>query len=382
MFFIIAFLIISIACATITIRTLVGYSEKKLSRKLLISSFVVLGWFGPMLVRLLNYFMPLSVSLYQSLYLAAYSLFGFSFILFCFLMLRDILWYAIYGIARLFSKDDWSLNPRNLSVLSYANNVVIGISVLVSVYALYEGSKSPAIKQITLQSNKISRDVQIVQLSDLHLNRASSAKKVSQLVEKVNNLSPDVILLTGDIIDDDATRMEDQLAALSALYAPSGVFASLGNHEYYSGLSSVSYRFRKMGFRLLFNRGAHLEDSNVFVSGIPDAYTANAHPTFNVNFEMALRDSQKDDYKILMSHTPDITQSLNSSYYDLVLAGHTHGGQIFPFHFFVKKANKFLSGDYEVNGMQLHVSNGTGTWGPPMRLFAPSEITLISLQKK
>ncbi len=382
MFFIIAFLIISVACSAITIKTLIGYSDMKLSRKIALSGLILVGWFSSIFVRLLKNNEALDGTVYNFLYIASNSLLGFVFILFCFLLIRDIFWYLIYGSARLLGRDAWSLNPKNISVLGHANMVVMVISFLVGGYAVYEGLKIPEIKELTLVSSKLSRDMKIVHLSDLHLNRTTAVGRIEKIVSTVNNIGADAVLMTGDIIDDDATKMEEQLAALQKLSALYGVYVSLGNHEYYSGLGSVSYRYRKMGFPLLVNRGTHIGDSNVFIAGVPDAFTASIHPTFNINFPQALQKSQETDFRILMSHTPDIAQNLRRSDFDLVLSGHTHGGQIFPFHYFVKKANKFLSGDYNVNGVKLHVSNGAGTWGPQMRLFAPSDITVINLLKK
>lgn len=382
MFFIVASLIISVACSTITIRTLIGYSDMKRFGKIILSGVIILGWFSSIFVRLLKNSGLVSDGVYNFLYAASYTLFGFVFILFCFLILRDILWYALYGVARLLGHDKWSLNPKNLSVLGYANYAVLAASVLVSGYALYEGMKVPQIKELTFQSGKLNRDMRLVHLSDLHINRTTPLSRINKIVNAVNSLGADVVVMTGDIIDDDATHMEEQLAALQKLTAPEGIYVSLGNHEFYSGLSSVSYRFRKMGFPLLMNRGTHIGTAGLFIAGIPDAFTAAAHPTFNINIPQALQKSLDTDYKILLSHTPEVAQNLDKSHFDLILAGHTHGGQIFPFHYFVKRANKFLTGEYNVNGIALYVSNGAGTWGPMMRLFAPSDITVINLLKK
>ena len=120
-------------------------------------------------------------------------------------------------------------------------------------------------------------------------------------------------------------------------------------------------------------------DTNIYLAGIPDSHTASMSPMLNVNFYKALKGSKKTQYKVLMSHTPDFVDYLSSRIIDLQLSGHTHGGQIFPFHLLVKKANKYLAGLYDVRGLKLYVSRGVGSWGPPMRLFAPAEITLISL---
>jgi hypothetical protein len=152
----------------------------------------------------------------------------------------------------------------------------------------------------------------------------------------------------------------------------------MGNHEFYNDIYAAKHAFDALGFNFLFNGGEPIADSNVYLAGIPDLNTMferiSLYRTFNK--------SQKSQYKILLSHTPNIVSSLSTELTDLVLSGHTHGGQIFPFHFLVKQANEFLSGSYRVNNIDLFVSNGAGTWGPSMRLFAPSDIVLINLIKK
>ena len=101
-----------------------------------------------------------------------------------------------------------------------------------------------------------------------------------------------------------------------------------------------------------------------------------------INLWRSIQNSRKSDFKILLSHQPVIINSLSKDLYDLVLSGHTHGGQIFPMHLFAKKANQFLAGKYKVNNIDLIVSRGAGAWGPQMRLFAPSDIIVIDLLKK
>ena len=130
--------------------------------------------------------------------------------------------------------------------------------------------------------------------------------------------------------------------------------------------------------KFLFNGGVHVGNSNIFIAGIPDLTTMYER----VNLWRTLNQSKKDDYKILLSHTPIIIDSLSKGLVDMVLSGHTHGGQIFPFHLLVKQANQYLAGEYNVSGTYLYVSRGAGTWGPTMRLFAPSDIVIINLLKK
>lgn len=379
--FFVAYLIIAIACSSITIKTLVGYSDMKIINKILISLIIVFGWVSPLIITALRKCHGVNPSIYSAISNVGYTLLGFVFILFALLLIRDIIWYAIYGSARAMGLDGWSINPKNISVLGYANLIVILFSISVCIYALYQGGKTPEIKEVKAETNLINKDTRLVQLSDLHINRTTPVSRIHRIVEAVNSLHPDIIILTGDIGDDDVSSVSDQLNALQYMSAPYGVYASIGNHEFYNGLSSWMYQYNKMGFKVLFNQGIEVIN-NIFIGGIPDAHTANSDPSLNVNFSHTLAGSDQKQYKILLSHNPELANSISSFNFQMMLAGHTHGGQIFPFHFFVKKANQYLSGDYNVNGIKLHVSNGSGTWGPKMRLFAPSEITVIDLIKK
>lgn len=380
MLFYVAFLVVAAACSIITIKTLVGYSDISLYSKIFISILIFVAWLAPMIVGALRYSGRLDDGLVNVISILGYTLFGFVFVLFCMLILRDVVWYSIYGIAKVLHMDVWALNPTNMSSLGKANLIVWGLSTVTALYALYGGLKYPVVNEVTIASPLIKKDMRVVQLSDLHITRLTSVSWVRHIVYEVNALNPDVILMTGDIIDDNVTKIDDQLDTLIELSAPYGVYSSLGNHEFYNGINSWTYKFKKLGIHTLFNRGVYIGKSNIFVSGIPDTSTASAHPTFAINFENALKGSTREDFRILLSHNPALIDNLTSFTYQLMLAGHTHGGQIFPFHILVKKVNKYLSGQYKVNGIDLYVSNGAGTWGPAMRLFAPSEITVFNLK--
>lgn len=382
MFFYIGILIIAASCSLISIRTLVGYSNIKLVYKVLLSVVICCGWFFPVLVCVLRNIHNISPETYNRIYTGGYALFGFVFILFTMLMLRDVIWYGVYGIAKLLRIHTWNLNPKNITALDYANVLVFFFSIALSFYAYKEGTKVPEVKEITVESSRIKKDLKAVQLADLHISRSTSLQRLQDIVNQVNLLTPDVIFMTGDIIDDDVNFLRDHLKILSNLSAPQGIYSSSGNHEFYNGLGKWLFEFKKMGIITLFNHGVLLKDSNIFVAGIPDNHTAIFHPTFNVNFVKALRGSQPDNFKILLSHNPDMVDNITSVNFGLQLSGHTHGGQVFPFHALAAHANKYLAGEYKVNDVKLYVSRGAGTWGPTMRLLAPSEITVINLKSK
>jgi hypothetical protein len=378
-FFFFAYMIIATACTVITCKTLVGYSARSGLVKTSVSVLIALGWYAPIIMTGLSWHNWLDTAVYAPLFNIIYNLMGFVFILFMLLMLRDALWYLVYGVVRFINKGyAWSVNPRNLSLLDRANVVTLALSILISGWALYQGCKTPEVRELPLYSDKINHNFKLVQASDLHLTRATPLSRVNQLVNRINMLNPDVIVLTGDVIDDSVPMLNERLAALKELSAPYGVYVVMGNHEFYNDIYAAKHAFDALGFNFLFNGGEQIADSNVYIAGIPDLNTMferiSLYRTFNK--------SQKSQYKILLSHTPNIVSSLSTELTDLVLSGHTHGGQIFPVHFLVKQANEFLSGSYRVNGIDLFVSKGAGTWGPSMRLFAPSDIVLINLIKK
>ena len=378
MFLFFAALIIAIACSAITIKTLVGYSDLKLFYKIPAAILIVLGWFAPLIMWLLSSTNILSGGIYMIVSHLLYSLMGFVFILFIAIMLRDVIWYIVYGIAKMTGRSGWHIHPKNLSLLGKANCLVVLFSIAISVYALYQGYKQPEVRELTFYSDKITGDMTIAQISDLHINRATPLLRIQQLVNDINMLNPDVIVLTGDTIDDNVVLIEEHLKALKELSAPFGVYSIMGNHEFYNDIYASKRVLNDHNLTFLFNGGLHINNTNVFIAGIPDLGTMYER----VNLWRTLGKSKKKDYKILLSHTPNIIDSLSSGLVDLVLSGHTHGGQIFPFHLFVKQANRYLAGQFRVNGTDLFVSRGAGTWGPAMRLFAPADIALIHLKKK
>lgn len=377
MYFIIASLLVAVSCSAITIRTLVGYNNLGLGSKLLISFLVIAGWTAPLLIGWIRKNDYLAGSFFSVVSYAAYFLFGLAFILFVMLFLRDFVWYLFYGAAKLFKSASWWINPKNITVLGYANVVVVLLALAASVYAAYEAVRIPDIKTVEFSTPKLKDNLSIVQLSDLHLNRTSSLRHLKNIVEKTNALQPDIILLTGDVVDDKIDRLDEYMEVLQGLKARYGIYFSIGNHEYYNGLYRIIKKLNAMGIRILFNRGVSIPELNVFVSGIPDAQTAAASSFFSVNFEKAVKGSLPEQYRILMSHNPEMAEYVTPVAFDLQVSGHTHGGQIFPFHFLASKANKYLAGSYKVNDVDLYVSRGAGYWGPPMRLLAPAEITHI-----
>lgn len=257
----------------------------------------------------------------------------------------------------------------------HINVFYIIVAFLASAYALYAGTKVPEVKEVTLSSEKIKSDKNIVVLSDLHIHRAICPEKIKAIVDKTNELKPDIILLAGDVIDDDIQKVSSVTSLLKGLKAKDGIYFVTGNHEFYAGYKETTAELEKLGFRLLENDGASLHD--IYLAGIPDVFSGSAYGK-KADLSGAFSTAKAEQFRLLVSHTPTDFNEQNN--FELEVSGHTHGGQIFPFHIFTKLHNHYLSGLYSMaNNARIYVSNGAGQWGPQMRFLAPSEITLIKL---
>ncbi len=249
---------------------------------------------------------------------------------------------------------------------------LIVISFVFSGWAIYEGTKIPAVKITNLVSDKITEPVTLVFLSDLHIHRNINPKKIEGIIARVNHLKPDIVVLGGDTIDDRLDKTNHVGAKLKDIQAPHKFFIA-GNHEWYNGFQqSISY-LKELGYTFLENTGETVK--NIYIAGIPDMTTSAK----SVLLSKAFKEASESQYRVLLSHTPADFKEQNQ--FDLELSGHTHGGQIFPFHILTKLYNRYLSGLYTMqNNAQLYISRGSGQWGPQMRFLAPSEITVINLQ--
>lgn len=370
---IVAFSIVALAIIAITYKTYVGYGDYQWYTKLSFFLFLVLGWCAPFINFTLRHKELASDFAYLTKFL--YFLFGFVFFLFVISIIRDVLW-VIIDLIRRVPVD----NLKEVDKLQKVNIMTIVLTLLVCFYSLYEAEKNPQIKSYDIQSAKIKQETKLVMLSDLHIDVDVSTNYVKNLVNRVNSLNPDAIVIVGDTIDNSPAKIYKQMEELKKLKAKYGVFITLGNHEFYSGPMDWILKFGLMEFNILNSLGKKLDNSGIYISGIPDLNAAK-QTGMKIKINNALHDASTDDYVIMLSHTPQIAEGLSSDNVDLQLSGHTHGGQIYPFHYFTKKANDgMLAGFYERSGIKVYVSRGTRYWGPPMRLFAPSEITVFNLK--
>jgi predicted MPP superfamily phosphohydrolase len=206
---------------------------------------------------------------------------------------------------------------------------------------------------------------------------------VDNVVKKTLALTPDMIAVTGDLIDGTPEILKNHVAPLGLLKAPHGVFYVTGNHEYYWNVDSWLSKVQELGFQSLLNENKILTigKSKIMIAGVTDTSAENFKTEHKSNPAKAFISSEKCDYKILLAHRPDSCIEAAKAGFDLQLSGHTHAGQFFPFNLIVSFVHRYYKGLNRHENMWVYVNSGTGYWGPANRFAVPSEITLVTLKK-
>jgi predicted MPP superfamily phosphohydrolase len=222
----------------------------------------------------------------------------------------------------------------------------------------------------------------IVQISDIHVGPTIKRRYVDAIVDAVNRLKPDLIAVTGDVVDGSVPQLRDHTRPLSRLSARHGAFLVTGNHEYYAGADAWIDEFRRLGLHVLLNEHVVVEHegARAVIAGVTDYSAAHFDPAHRSDPAAALAGAPGDILiKVLLAHQPRSAEAAAEAGFTLQLSGHTHGGQFFPWNFFVRFQQPFTAGLARLNGLWVYTSRGTGYWGPPKRLGAPSEITRLRL---
>ena len=219
----------------------------------------------------------------------------------------------------------------------------------------------------------------IVQLTDLHVGLTIDRVFVQRVVDRANALAPDLIALTGDFVDGKVEDLRDDIAPLAQLRAKHGIYAVTGNHEYYAGVDPWIAEISSLGARYLRNARVVIGEGDAAfeLAGVDD-HSAKGGDHGDA---AATKDRDPQRALVLLAHQPRQVRRAAAYGVDLQLSGHTHGGQIWPWHYIVKiQQGGLLAGRYEYENTQLYVSRGCGYWGPPVRVLAPLEITRVILR--
>ena len=259
----------------------------------------------------------------------------------------------------------------------------IVIGAVLSVIAMVQGTRPPMVQNYDVQlpglPPKLDGTV-IVGMSDLHLGSLRTERWLSERVSQVQAEKPDIIVLLGDIFEGHGRPSEELVAGLEGLKAPMGVWAVLGNHEFHGQDDGIVPLFREAGIAVLRNEKAMIRPGLV-LAGVDDL-TSNHRSGANIDLITRTLAARSSGATILLSHTPWNADLAAKEGAGLMLCGHTHGGQIWPFGYLVTRVYPLLAGRYDVDGMTVIVSRGAGSWGPPMRLWQPGEIIRVTLRTK
>lgn len=222
----------------------------------------------------------------------------------------------------------------------------------------------------------------IAQISDIHVGPTIKRRYLDAIVDRVNQLEPDLVAVTGDLADGNVIELAAHTAPLARLKARHGAYFVTGNHEYYSGAHAWIAEVNRLGLRVLMNEHVVLkhQGATLVVAGVTDYTAHHFDPSHRSDPHRALAGAPADaGARILLAHQPRTAAAAAEAGFDLQLSGHTHGGQFFPWNFFVPLQQPFVSGLNRVHALWVYTSRGTGYWGPPKRFGAPSEITRVRL---
>jgi predicted MPP superfamily phosphohydrolase len=307
---------------------------------------------------------------------------GFAFLLLTLVAASDLLSWLAGGAALAERASDPSAAPTSTPGRALA---IMGLAGLLGLVALRSGLRAPALRRVEVTLERWPRSLdgyRIVQISDVHIGPILGRRFAADLVARIEALGPDLIAVTGDLVDGPVAKLTDEVAPFGGLRARDGVWFVTGNHDHYSGAEAWVERLRALGLRVLRNEHVTLgEGEGRFdLAGVEDHHARLVSEGWAEDLPAALDGRDASRPVVLLAHDPSTFKQASRLGVDLQLSGHTHGGQIWPFSLLVRLAVPFLAGLYERGDSKLYVSRGTGFWGPPMRLLAPAEVTEIVLR--
>jgi predicted MPP superfamily phosphohydrolase len=319
-----------------------------------------------------------------------YLSFGFLTLLFAVVLAKDIGLLLLAGAQKVVSSigltaGDSAVDPQRRQLLTNTINVgILGVTGGLIGYGMYQALRRPDIVELDIPLKNLPEAFEgfrIVQITDLHVSHTIKRPFIQKIVDAVNELRPDLIALTGDLVDGSVKQLGNDVAPLANLKAPHGRYFITGNHEYYSGVQQWLEQTARLGFDVLMNEHRVIErgEARLVLAGVTDYSGGGFSKKHSSDPHQALAGAPINLVKILLAHQPKSIFEASQAGYDYVISGHTHGGQYFPYHFLAAMTQPYISGLHKHNGSLIYVSRGTGYWGPQIRIGAKSEITLHRL---
>jgi predicted MPP superfamily phosphohydrolase len=251
--------------------------------------------------------------------------------------------------------------------------------------ALRSGLARVAVREVSVRLRRLPKSLdglRLVQLTDVHVGPTIGREFIEDIVARTNALSPDVIAITGDLVDGSVEDLRAAVAPLARLQARYGVYFVTGNHEYYSGAPEWCAEIERLGIRVLRNERVSIGDGgdSFDLAGIDDAHAHQFGHGHGADLGRAVAGRDPARELVLLAHQPRAVFEAEQHGVGLQLSGHTHGGQLWPWNYAVRLQQPVVRGLARFGETQVYVSSGTGYWGPPMRLGAPAEITRVTLR--
>ncbi|MFB6708472.1 metallophosphoesterase [Streptomyces sp. NPDC056333] len=275
-----------------------------------------------------------------------------------------------------------AVHPSRRLFVARAVGGAAGVAGLGTVgYGTYGVLRGPRVKRVTVPLAKLPRSAhgfRIAVVSDIHLGPVLGRAHTQRIVDTINRTQPDLIAVVGDLVDGTVADLGPAAEPLAGLTARHGAFFVTGNHEYFSGAAQWVDHVRELGLHPLEN--ARVETAGFDLAGVNDI--AGEREGQGPDFERALGDRDRARASVLLAHQPVVIDDAVAYGVDLQLSGHTHGGQLWPGNYLAELANPTVAGLERYGDTQLYVSRGAGAWGPPVRVGAPSDITVVQLASR
>ena len=308
-----------------------------------------------------------------TLYFLSSSFIGFTFMLFVIAVIYDL----TITVSKRVPVDH--SRRRTLKLIFDVTMLIAAFAYLFRGFS--QGIHFPELNKVKVKIKDFPLDnFNLIQLTDVHVGRTIKRDFIEQLVKTTNALNPDMVVITGDLVDLPISEIEYDLYPLKDLNAPT--YFIVGNHEYFHGVGEAVEYIKELGITALLNEHVVIGngDKEFNLVGLTDVIGARTG-FLPPDPEAAYLGMDQNKSCLVLAHQPRMINEMDDYRCDLMLSGHTHGGQIFPFGLLVMTAQPYLAGLYKhANNRQIFVSRGTGYWGPPLRFLAPSEISQIFIQ--
>jgi predicted MPP superfamily phosphohydrolase len=267
---------------------------------------------------------------------------------------------------------------KNMPLNTIFFGMVVFLSFVLVVYGFLDAQRI-RVKKLEVQTEHFLPNdgrIRIVQISDVHVGLIIRGERLQTLIDTVRQANPDILVSTGDLLDGELDNVMPETERFVSINPALGKYAIMGNHEYYAGIKRSIEFTKKAGFEVLRDEVKQVAGINIFGADDITAERLGLRKDHRA-FDESLASSHDKEFVLLLKHQPFVNEKEN---FNLQLSGHTHGGQIFPFRLITHLIYPKDYGYYELGQNKLlYVSRGTGTWGPPVRIFTPPEITIIDL---